>query len=66
LAAAGVPIWIDDQARIAHGKTMVIDETVTLMGSMNWTRGAAANSNRGLRAENSAGYPLTTLAGMTR
>jgi phosphatidylserine/phosphatidylglycerophosphate/cardiolipin synthase-like enzyme len=41
LAAAGVPIWIDDQARIA---TMVIDGAVTLMGSMNWTRGAAANS----------------------
>jgi phospholipase D len=44
LATAGVPIWIDDQARIAHAKTMVIDETVTLMGSYNWTRGAAANS----------------------
>jgi phosphatidylserine/phosphatidylglycerophosphate/cardiolipin synthase-like enzyme len=39
-----VPIWIDDQARIAHAKTMVIDGAVTLMGSMNWTRGAAANS----------------------
>ena len=25
LAAAGVPIWIDAQARIAHAKTMVID-----------------------------------------
>jgi hypothetical protein len=44
LAAAGVPIWIDDQARIAHAKTMVIDSTVTLTGSYNWTRGAAANS----------------------
>jgi len=44
LAAAGVPIWIDGQARIAHAKTMVIDEAVTLMGPMNWTRGAAANS----------------------
>jgi phosphatidylserine/phosphatidylglycerophosphate/cardiolipin synthase-like enzyme len=40
----GVPIWIDDHARIAHAKTMVIDRAVTLMGSMNWTRGAAANS----------------------
>jgi phosphatidylserine/phosphatidylglycerophosphate/cardiolipin synthase-like enzyme len=40
-----VPIWIDDQARVApHAKTMVIDGAVTLMGSMNWTRGAAANS----------------------
>jgi phosphatidylserine/phosphatidylglycerophosphate/cardiolipin synthase-like enzyme len=44
LAAAGVPIWIDDQARIAHAKTMVIDGAVTLTGSMNWTRGSAANS----------------------
>ena len=44
LAAAGVPIWIDAQARIAHAKTMVIDSAVTLTGSMNWTRGAAVNS----------------------
>jgi phosphatidylserine/phosphatidylglycerophosphate/cardiolipin synthase-like enzyme len=44
LAAAGVPIWIDDHARIAHTKTMVIDRAVTLTGSTNWTRGAAANS----------------------
>jgi phosphatidylserine/phosphatidylglycerophosphate/cardiolipin synthase-like enzyme len=39
-----VPIWIDAQARIAHAKTMVIDSAVTLTGSMNWTRGAAVNS----------------------
>jgi phosphatidylserine/phosphatidylglycerophosphate/cardiolipin synthase-like enzyme len=44
LAAAGVPIWIDAHARIAHAKTMVIDSAVTLTGSMNWTRGAAVNS----------------------
>ena len=44
LAAAGVPIWIDDQARIAHPKTMVIDGAVTPTGSMNWTRIAATNS----------------------
>src|ERR1700751_1298702 len=44
LIAAGVPIWIDDRARIAHAKTMVIDGAVTLTGSYNWTRGAAANS----------------------
>jgi phosphatidylserine/phosphatidylglycerophosphate/cardiolipin synthase-like enzyme len=39
-----VPIWIDAAARIAHAKTMVIDGAVTLTGSMNWTRGAAVNS----------------------
>jgi phosphatidylserine/phosphatidylglycerophosphate/cardiolipin synthase-like enzyme len=44
LAAAGVPICIDAHARIAHAKTMVIDSAVTLTGSMNWTRGAAVNS----------------------
>jgi phosphatidylserine/phosphatidylglycerophosphate/cardiolipin synthase-like enzyme len=44
LAAAGVPVWIDDQARMAHAKSMVVDGAVTLTGSYNWTRGAAANS----------------------
>ena len=41
---AGVPIWINAQARIAHAKTTVVDGTVTLTGSMNWTNGAARNS----------------------
>lgn len=44
LAGAGVQVWIDHIARIAHAKTMVIDGAVTLNGSYNWTRGAAANS----------------------
>jgi hypothetical protein len=39
LAAAGVPIWIDAGARVAHAKTMVIDQAVTLMGP---TTGPAA------------------------
>jgi phosphatidylserine/phosphatidylglycerophosphate/cardiolipin synthase-like enzyme len=44
LASAGVAVWIDHSARIAHAKTMVIDRAVTLNGSYNWTRGAAENS----------------------
>ena len=44
LVLAGVPVWIDHIARIAHAKTMVIDGAVTLNGSYNWTRGASANS----------------------
>jgi phosphatidylserine/phosphatidylglycerophosphate/cardiolipin synthase-like enzyme len=44
LTTAGVPVWIDHSARIAHAKTMVIDGAVTLNGSYNWTRGAAENS----------------------
>ena len=44
LAAAGAPIWIDHAVPIAHAKTMVIDDALTLMGSYNWTRNAARNS----------------------
>jgi phosphatidylserine/phosphatidylglycerophosphate/cardiolipin synthase-like enzyme len=44
LARAGIPIWIDHGARIAHSKSMVIDNQVTLTGSMNWSGGAAHNS----------------------
>ena len=44
LARAGIPIWIDHGARIAHSKSMVIDGKVTLTGSMNRTGGAALNS----------------------
>jgi phospholipase D len=44
LARAGIPIWIDHTARIAHAKSMVIDGRVTLTGSMNWTGGATHNS----------------------
>jgi phosphatidylserine/phosphatidylglycerophosphate/cardiolipin synthase-like enzyme len=44
LARAGIQIWIDHTARIAHSKSMVIDGKVTLTGSMNWTGGASYNS----------------------
>ncbi len=44
LARAGIPIWIDHTARTAHSKSMVIDGKVTLTGSMNWSGGAARNS----------------------
>ena len=44
LAHAGAAVWIDRGVRIAHAKTMVIDGKVTLVGSMNWSAGAAQNS----------------------
>jgi phospholipase D len=44
LNRAGIPIWIDHGARIAHAKSMVIDGKITFTGSMNWTGGAAYNS----------------------
>ncbi len=48
LARAGISIWIDHTARIAHSKAMVIDGKVTLTGSMNRTGGAARNSELNL------------------
>jgi len=44
LTRVGVPVWIDRSVRIAHAKAMVIDDAVTLMGSMNWTASGARNS----------------------
>lgn len=44
LAGAGASVWIDVGVRIAHAKSMVIDGKVTLVGSMNWSAGAARNS----------------------
>jgi len=43
LARAGVHVWVDRGVRIAHAKVMVIDDAVTLMGSMNWTTSAGRN-----------------------
>src|SRR5271166_5385156 len=44
LAAAGIPIWIDARATVAHEKALIIDRRVTIMGSYNWSKGAASNS----------------------
>jgi phosphatidylserine/phosphatidylglycerophosphate/cardiolipin synthase-like enzyme len=44
LARAGVPIWIDARARTAHEKALIIDRRVTIMGSYNFSAGAARNS----------------------
>ncbi|HEY3911728.1 MAG TPA: phospholipase D-like domain-containing protein [Stellaceae bacterium] len=33
LAAAGIPVWINAHARIAHEKALVIDRRVTIEGS---------------------------------
>jgi phosphatidylserine/phosphatidylglycerophosphate/cardiolipin synthase-like enzyme len=44
VAAAGIPVWIDARARIAHEKALIIDRRVTIMGSYNFSAGAARNS----------------------
>ncbi|MBV8111286.1 MAG: hypothetical protein JO012_16135, partial [Hyphomicrobiales bacterium] len=44
IVRAGASVWIDGGVRIAHAKAMVIDGKVTLLGSMNWSKGASLNS----------------------
>jgi phosphatidylserine/phosphatidylglycerophosphate/cardiolipin synthase-like enzyme len=44
IVRAGASVWIDQGVRIAHAKAMVIDGKVTLVGSTNWSKGAALNS----------------------
>jgi phosphatidylserine/phosphatidylglycerophosphate/cardiolipin synthase-like enzyme len=44
VAKAGIPVTIDAKHAIAHNKVMVIDDTVVITGSFNFTV-AAENSN---------------------
>jgi hypothetical protein len=44
LAAAGMPVWIDARARVAHEKALIIDRGVTIMGQLQLEQGAASNS----------------------
>jgi len=37
---AGIPVWIDSKHAIAHNKVMVIDETIVITGSFNFTKAA--------------------------
>jgi phosphatidylserine/phosphatidylglycerophosphate/cardiolipin synthase-like enzyme len=43
-ANAGIPVWIDARARLAHEKALIIDRRITIMGSYNFSAGAAHNS----------------------
>jgi phosphatidylserine/phosphatidylglycerophosphate/cardiolipin synthase-like enzyme len=44
LAGAGIPVWIDARVRIAHEKGLIIDRSVTVMCSYNFSAGARRNS----------------------
>jgi phosphatidylserine/phosphatidylglycerophosphate/cardiolipin synthase-like enzyme len=46
LAQVGIPVWIDAHARIAHEKALIIDRSVTIMGSYNFS--AAAHNSEDL------------------
>ena len=36
----GIPVFIDDQPAIAHNKIIIVDDSIVLTGSYNWTRAA--------------------------
>ena len=40
LRNVGIPVWIDRSHAIAHNKVMVIDESIVITGSFNFTRSA--------------------------
>jgi len=40
LKEAGIPVWIDTKHAIAHNKVMIIDESIVITGSFNFTRSA--------------------------
>jgi phosphatidylserine/phosphatidylglycerophosphate/cardiolipin synthase-like enzyme len=44
LAAAGVPVWIDDHAGISYENALIIDRHVTIMGSYNFSADAALDN----------------------
>jgi len=40
LTRAGIPVWIDGKHAIAHNKVMIVDSSIVITGSFNFTRGA--------------------------
>src|ERR1700722_650904 len=48
LHAAEIPIWIDDKVAIAHSKVILIDDTVTLTGSFNFTNAAQLHNSENI------------------
>jgi phospholipase D len=40
LLRAGIAVWVDDVAGIAHNKVMMLDEKYVVTGSYNWTASA--------------------------
>jgi phosphatidylserine/phosphatidylglycerophosphate/cardiolipin synthase-like enzyme len=44
LAAAGIPVLIDAQPRIAHNKVLIIDRSSVVLGSFNFSASAMRNA----------------------
>jgi phosphatidylserine/phosphatidylglycerophosphate/cardiolipin synthase-like enzyme len=48
LENAGIPVYIDDQVKIAHSKIMIIDDTEVITGSFNFTKSAEYHNTENL------------------
>jgi len=48
LAAAGIAVWLDSQHHIAHNKVIIVDESLLMTGSFNYTENAEFNNAENL------------------
>jgi phosphatidylserine/phosphatidylglycerophosphate/cardiolipin synthase-like enzyme len=48
LENAGIPVYIDDQVKIAHSKIMIIDDAEVITGSFNFTKSAEYHNTENL------------------
>jgi len=53
LRRAGIPVWIDSSHSIAHNKVMIIDDSIVITGSFNFTRSAEERNAENLLIINS-------------
>lgn len=69
LQARGVPVAFDDATMFTHAKTLVIDETTTILGSTNWSETALTQNvetNALIRSADFAREVLQILAAVAR
>ena len=48
LTNVGIPVWVDTKVAIAHNKVMVIDATMVITGSFNFTAAAQSHNAENL------------------
>jgi len=53
LQRAGIPVWIDSLHAIAHNKVMIIDDSIVITGSFNFTKSAEERNAENLLIINS-------------
>jgi phosphatidylserine/phosphatidylglycerophosphate/cardiolipin synthase-like enzyme len=48
VAHAGIPVYVDSKHAIAHNKIMIIDRSILITGSFNFTKAAEENNAENL------------------